>query len=131
MTINALWIPAWYELDPSIVVGVAEEFVFHQTAANEALKFYSGAKENDAVKATGTISAIKHNVLGDIESVDAQGLDYTLVLQDGRRLLVNAEENPGLVYEWVDDSWQPSDMVITDWTLTVQFASLSPLTPIK
>ncbi len=36
MTINALWIPAWYELDPSIVVGVAEEFVFHQTAANEA-----------------------------------------------------------------------------------------------
>ena len=131
MTINALWIPAWYELDPSIVVGVTEEFVFHKTAAYEALKFYSGAKENDAVKATGTISAIKHNVLGDIESVDAQGLDYTLVLQDGRRLLVNAEENPGLVYEWVDDSWQPSDMVITDWTLTVQFASLSPLTPIK
>lgn len=131
MTINALWIPAWYELDPSIVVGVTEEFVFHKTAANEVLKFYSGAKENDAVKAIGTISAIKHNVLGDIESVDAQGLDYTLVLQDGRRLLVNAEENPGLVYEWVDDSWQPSDMVITDWTLTVQFASLSPLTPIK
>lgn len=131
MTINALWIPAWYELDPSIVVGVTEEFVFHKTAANEALKFYSGAKENDAVKATGTISAIKHNVLGDIESVDAQGLDYTLVLQDGRRLLVNAEEKPGLVYEWVDDSWQPSDMVITDWTLTVLFASLSPLTPIK
>lgn len=68
---------------------------------------------------------------GDIESVDAQGLDYTLVLQDGRRLLVNAEENPGLIYEWVDDSWQPSDMVIIDWTLAVQFASLSPLTPKK
>jgi len=131
MTINALWIPAWYELDQSIVVGVTEEFVFHKTVANEALTFYSGAKGSDAVKAAGTISAIKHNVLGDIESVDAQGLDYTLVLQDGRRLLVNAEENPGLIYEWVDDSWQPSDMVITDWTLAVQFASLSPLTPKK
>ena len=131
MTINALWIPAWYELDPSIVVGVAEEFVFHKTAANEALKFYSGKEGGDAVKATGTISAIHHSVLGDIESVDAQGLDYTLVLRDGRRLLVNAEENPGLIYEWVDDSWQPSDMVITDWQLTVTFAALSPLTPKK
>lgn len=127
MTINALWIPAWYELDPSIVVGVTEEFVFHQTAANEALKFYCGAKEDAAVKAKGTIATIRHSVLGDIESVDTQGLDYTIVLKDGRRLLVNAEEVPGLLYEWVDDSWQPSDMLVADWTLQIQFSSLSPL----
>ncbi|PIW61716.1 hypothetical protein [Shewanella sp. CG12_big_fil_rev_8_21_14_0_65_47_15] len=130
MTMNALWIPAWYELDPSLVVGVTEEFIFHKPAANEALKFYSGAKGAQAVKATGTISAIHHNVLGDIESVDAQGLDYTLVLKDGRRLLVNAEEDPGLIYEWVDESWQPSDMVVVDWQLEVKLTSLSPLTPI-
>ena len=58
--------------------------------------------------------------------MDAQGLDYTIVLKDGRRLLVNAEEDPGLLYEWVDDSWQPSEMVIQDWQLEVKFASLSP-----
>lgn len=130
MTMNALWIPAWYELDPSLVVGVTEEFIFHKPATNEALRFYSGAKGNPAVKATGTISAIHHNVLGDIESVDAQGLDYTLVLKDGRRLLVNAEEDPGLIYEWVYESWQPSDMVVDDWQLAVKLTSLSALTPI-
>lgn len=129
MTINALWIPAWYELDPSIVVGVTEQFVFHKPANNETLRFYSGAKAGDAVKATGAIAAIHHAVLGAIESVDAQGLDYTLVLQDGRRLLVNAQEEPGLLYEWVDDSWQPSEIGIADWRLEVKFASLSPLSP--
>ncbi|AAN57427.1 hypothetical protein HRJ35_01170 [Shewanella oneidensis MR-1] len=127
MAMNALWIPAWYELDPSIVVGVTEEFVFHKPATNEALRFYSGAKETEVVKATGEIASIHHQVLGDIDSVDAQGLDYTIVLKDGRRLLVNAEEEPGLIYEWVDDSWQPSEMVIQDWQLEVKFASLSPL----
>ncbi|MCG9964707.1 hypothetical protein [Shewanella cutis] len=126
MAMNALWIPAWYELDPSIVVGVTEEFIFHKPATNEALRFYSGAKKTEAVKATGAIASIHHKVLGDIDSVDAQGLDYTIVLKDGRRLLVNAEEDPGLLYEWVDDSWQPSEMVIQDWQLEVKFASLSP-----
>ncbi|MGL5359660.1 MAG: hypothetical protein ACRDBI_08100 [Shewanella sp.] len=127
MTINALWIPAWYEQDPSIVVGVTEQFVFHKPANNEPLRFYSGAMPSDAVKATGAIAAIYHSVLGAIESVDAQGLDYTLVLKDGRRLLVNAQEEPGLLYEWVDDSWQPSDIAIADWHLEVKFAALSPL----
>lgn len=130
MTMNALWIPAWYELDPSLVVGVTEEFIFHKPATNEALIFYSGAKGNPAVKALGTISAIHHNVLGDIESVDAQGLDYTLVLKNGHRLLVNAEEDPGLIYEWIDESWQPSDMVVVDWQLAVKLTLLSPLMPI-
>ncbi|MCH1931122.1 hypothetical protein L9G16_13105 [Shewanella sp. A25] len=126
MAMNALWIPAWYERDPSIFVGVTEEFVFHQPASNEALRFYSGAEDAVAVKATGAISSIHHKVLGDIESVDAQGLDYTLVLKDGRRLLVNADDDPGLIYEWVDDSWQRSEMVIQDWQLDVKFTSLSP-----
>ncbi|ABM23087.1 hypothetical protein N5094_18670 [Shewanella putrefaciens] len=130
MTINALWIPAWYELDPSIVVGVTEEFIFHKPTTNGALRFYSGAENIDAVRATGAISSIYHAVLGDIESVDAQGLDYTIVLKDGRRLLVNAEEDPGLIYEWVDDSWQPSEMTISDWQLEVKFTSLSPLTSV-
>ncbi|QYJ79070.1 hypothetical protein [Shewanella acanthi] len=126
MAMNALWIPAWYERDPSIFVGVTEEFVFHKPASHEALRFYSGAEDTAAVKATGAISSIHHKVLGDIESVDAQGLDYTLVLKDGRRLLVNADDDPGLIYEWVDESWQRSEMVIQDWQLDVKFTSLSP-----
>lgn len=125
MTMKALWIPAWYELDPSIVVGVTEEFVFHKPTPEGALRFYSGEKGELAVKATGAIASIHHQILGDIESVDAQGLDYTIVLKDGRRLLVNAEEDPGLIYEWVDESWQPSEMSIQDWQLDVKFTSLS------
>ncbi|AVV84239.1 hypothetical protein SPWS13_2479 [Shewanella putrefaciens] len=45
-------------------------------------------------------------------------------------MLVNAEEDPGLIYEWVDDSWQPSEMTISDWQLEVKFTSLSPLTSV-
>lgn len=127
MTINALWIPAWYELDPSLVVGATDKFVFHPAVENEALTFFSAVHTADAMAATGTIKAIFHAVLGEIESVDTQGLDYTFVLKDGRRLLVNAEDEPGLIYEWLDDSWQRSDMRIRDWQLAVQFSSLSPL----
>lgn len=128
MTINALWIPAWYELDPSIVVGVTDNFIFHKPVNNETLRFYSGARDTQAVRATGVISTIYHKVLGEIESIDTQGLDYTLVLKDGHRLLVNAEEAPGLIYEWVDGNWQPSDMVVIDWQVEVKFTTLSPLT---
>src|SRR5262249_60025995 len=53
----------------------------------------------DAVIASGTIAAIRHSELGEVRKVDTRGLDYTITLAHGSELTVNAEEEPGKMYE--------------------------------
>jgi hypothetical protein len=127
----AAWIPGWYELDQSLVVGQADEFAFWRVIplhlrAPQRLVFYNSIwHPEDALIARGTVTAIRHPELGAIRKVDTHGLDYAITLADGNELLVNAEENPGKLYERAGEEWRESLRMVSDWRLVVELASLS------
>jgi hypothetical protein len=88
---------------------------------------------DDVLLACGTIVAISHTDLGEIREVDTRGLDYTIHLADGTTLCVNAEEEPGTLYEPTEEksprlAWARSSRVVDDWRFVVKFNSLDPLT---
>jgi hypothetical protein len=77
------------------------------------------------VVASGTIAAIRHSELGAVRKVDTRGLDYALTLTDGTELLVNAEEEPGKLFERAGGQWVALPRVVSDWRFVVEFKSLS------
>ena len=129
------WVPGWYALDPSLEVGLSAEFAFWRVVPDhlrgpERLVLYNDLwHPQDAVVARGTIAAIRHPELGAIRKVDTRGLDYTLTLADGTELLVNAEEEPGQLFERAGEQWRESALVVSDWRFVVEFESLSEPKP--
>ena len=106
------WTPDWYELDWNIIVGDTDLFTVNGGS------FLNGyMREEEAAEAVRLkILSITHPVLGDVKGIVAIGLDYTVYLGDGRVLTVNAEEDPGHIYD--------SSLVIDDWTCEVKAAVL-------
>lgn len=129
------WVPGWYELDPPLEVGQSDQFAFWRMTPDhirgpERLVFYNTLwQSEDAVVASGRIVAIRHPELGAVRKVDTRGLDYTLTLADGTELLVNAEEEPGKLYERTGERWAESTRVVSDWRFVVEFESLSEPRP--
>lgn len=99
------WIPQWYELDWTVVVGDIDWFILSQD------RFINGFvhDEDDATKLK--IKSITHPVLGDVRGIITIGLDYTIYLCNGEILTINAEEEPGKIYE--------SKYKVDDWTFVV------------
>lgn len=101
----AAWVFGWYPYDPPLEVGQSGWFLFWRDApahlrGPEPLVLYSArAGLGDYAEATGTVIAIRHPQLGEIQSVWTGGLDYTVTLADGKELTVNADEEPGRVFE--------------------------------
>jgi hypothetical protein len=132
---RAAWIPAWYELDPQLEVGLEGEFVFWRVVPDhlhdcERLVLYNDLRRReDGIFASGKIIAIRHPELGGVRKVDTRGLDYTITLSDGTRLVVNAEENPGKIYEGKPGAWVESRRIVTNWRFEVEFESLSEFSP--
>lgn len=130
---QAVWIPGWYALDQSLEIGVEDEFVFWRVTAytlgnSRGLVFYNTVwHEGDGVFGTGRILTIRHPELGDIRKIDTRGLDYTITLMDGAELLVNAEEEPGKIFDGQPGDWTESKRVILDWQCAVTFDALSEL----
>lgn len=131
--VHAAWIPGWYELDQPLEIGVEDEFVFWRVVPDYLLDsadlvFYNTLwHEGDGVFGTGRILMIQHPELGDIRKIDTRGLDYTITLMDDSELLVNAEEEPGKMYEGRPGNWTESKRVISDWQCAVAFEPLSEL----
>jgi hypothetical protein len=72
---------------------------------------------------------IAHPQLGTILEVDTKGLDDTFVLVDGRRLIVDAEEELGKLFVQPGEGWRRETPSIECWDLLVEIADLTPLQP--
>ncbi len=125
-TQNALWTPGWYELDQTLVVGERQKFWFFQTPPEECnslgedvdLVFYNqlDSTTNCTVR-YARIVEMHHPQLGQLLRVDTDGLDYIFFPVEGEEIVVNAEEEPGTVYE--------SKVEVDDWSVFVTLDEVS------
>ncbi len=121
--VSALWRPAWQALDQALQVGSHGSFWLCPLTAESTYgptdvtrEFCRGLPGSAAaICFQGTILAIEHPQLGSFVAVDTHGLDYRFLLADGRELVVNAEESPGLCVT--------PGITVQDWTLLVQLQS--------
>ena len=67
--------------------------------------------------------------MGAVRKVDTRNLDYTITLADGTELRVNAEEEPGKLYERAGEQWRRSSKVVGNWRFVVEFEALSEPRP--
>jgi len=98
----AIWIPAWYELDQSIVLNDRDVFSFrmkrNQGDASEPLLFANAFGDQLLFEAEATVRRIKHSLFGELRAILAEGLDYSLITSEGSCIRIEAEESPGYVY---------------------------------
>ena len=110
---TATWIPGWYELDQTLCVGERQKLWFFHTPP-EDLVADSGASDaqtpdfvffnqldsttNCQVRFAKVVEMI-HPVLGPLSKIDTDGCDYIFFPVDGEEVVVNAEEEPGNVYD--------------------------------
>jgi len=124
---TAIWIPGWYELDQTLVLGQRQKFWFFESppesmatenADDGGLVFFnkSDVSEN-CVARFARIDEVSHPQLGAILRVDTDGLDYIFFPVEGEEVIVNAEEEPGLAYEM--------EPPISDWSLQVKLSEVS------
>ena len=123
----ALWSPGWYELDQSVAVGNRQRFWFFQNppadldhAESFDFVFFNenSTSSNVQVREANVVS-IEHEQLGKLSRIDAEGLDYTFTQENGKNVVVNAEEDPGTVYD--------APLIILDWSVQVGLSDVSPI----
>lgn len=104
------WEPDWYELDQSIVVGDIDLFYLTKDNLYFENGLSSSGKYENEVKAE--ILKITHPELGEIRGIITIGLDYSIYLSDETVIIVNAEENPGEIFN--------PQYVVSEWSFDVQ-----------
>ncbi len=124
-TQSALWNPGWYELDQTLVAGETSRFWFFQTppsdfpqVENFDFVFYNqmASASNIQVREARVVS-ITHPQIGELKRIDTDGLDYIFYPVEGREIIVNAEEDPGTVYD--------APLIITEWSVQVHLGGVS------
>ncbi len=131
--IQAVWYPSWYNLDQSLEVGKESEYALFRCVP-EYLKefgdhvFFNESygvtwKPTDVRRVKAMVKSITNSVLGAILRIDtSERFDYTITLADGTELLVNAEEEPGKLYERRGGEWVESTRVVDDWRMDVELS---------
>jgi hypothetical protein len=100
----------FYELDQAIAVGDDREFCFfvdpHFAAApgspvcpGMVLVFANTVGHEGQVRHRCAIRSITHPVLGDVRSIDTDGLEYRVNLASGEVVVIDAEEDVGTIAE--------------------------------
>ncbi|SFE98990.1 hypothetical protein [Paracidovorax wautersii] len=120
----ALYKFRFYELDQPIEVGADRNFDFfvdpHYAAAmnapiqNDMTLVFANTLLGPAIHTANyrcKILSITHLQLGEVQSIDTHGLDYTVKLADGRAFVVNAEEHPGKI--------EQSPVEVSDWAFLI------------
>lgn len=102
------WKPQWYELDQSIVVGDVDLFYL----SKDTLYFANGFAGDNDCEVKAKILNINHLELGDIKGIITIGLVYSIYLNDGNTIIVNAEESPGDI--------ENSKYVVREWGFDVE-----------
>lgn len=102
------WNPFWYGLDQSIVVGDTDLFYLQR----DVQSFANGPVSIKDREVEAEILEIAHPILGQIRGIVTEELDYSLFLNNGKRIVINAEEEPGQM-----DNQQLS---IADWCMEVK-----------
>lgn len=127
---NAVWSPAWYELDQSLQLGERKKFWFFQHPPESTrlpdevepvqLVFFNqlDSSENCCVR-YARIVEMQHPQIGPLLKVDTDGLDYIFYPALGEEIVVNAEEAPGTTYTG------KSGQEIRDWTVFVKLTEVS------
>jgi len=87
------WNAAWYELDQSIVVGDIDLFYL----SKDKCYFCNGFRGNYDCEIKAEILSIRHPELGDVKGIIAIGFCYSIYLNDGNEIIVEAEEYPGYI----------------------------------
>jgi hypothetical protein len=132
---RALWRPGWYRLDQPIGVGQFGRFAFFDPAAEPSsqppipesgfaggpieLQFFNRtiSDEKHPLFRFARVLEIIHPQLGPLERVDTSGLDYVFKPAEGEEIYVNAEEEPGVAYDF--------DQPVGDWSLLVTLDDVS------
>lgn len=132
---RALWRPGWYRLDQPIGVGQFGRFAFFDPAAEPSsqpplpenglaggpveLQFFNRTitDEKHPLFRFARVLEIIHPQLGPLERVDTSGLDYVFKPAEGEEIYVNAEEEPGVAYDF--------DQSVGDWSLLVTLDDVS------
>lgn len=144
---RALWRPGWYKLDQPIGVGQFSRFAFFapehsslgsqrsvtsdQAGTSQAdlnqeftgspldLQFFNRtiSETHQPLFRFARVLEIVHPILGPLERVDTSGLDYVFKPVGGEEIFVNAEEEPGVAYDF--------EQPISDWSLLVTLDDVS------
>jgi|GEM_PF-1042415 hypothetical protein len=144
---RALWRPGWHQLDQPIGVGQFSRFAFfapeHSSRQSSNLPDQKQAMAgqvdlnqefagspldfqffNRTISETqhplfrfARVLEILHPILGPLERVDTSGLDYVFKPVGGDEIFVNAEEEPGVAYDF--------DQPVADWSLLVTLDDVS------
>lgn len=102
------WEPYWYELDQSVVVGDVDLFYLSE----DHRSLVNGGAGKDDCEVRAKIKRITHPELGEVKGIITIGLDYSIHLDGGALIVVNAEERPGKI--------QDPSYVVTEWAFDVR-----------
>jgi hypothetical protein len=123
---KALWTPGWYELDQTLVLGERQKYWFFNEPPEECVKpgddvdlvFYNQLDSSkNCVVRYARIAEMVHPQLGQLLRVDTDGLDYIFFPVEGEEIVVNAEEEPGSIYN--------GGQQIDDWSVLVKLTEVS------
>ncbi len=121
--VRAVWKPGWHRLDQSIEVGQRDRFWFDTAQGSKdvdrKLNFFNKASsvETTSEVRKAVVVSIAHPTLGLLNKIDTAGMDYVLTMSDGRQFIVNAEEDPGMIYD--------EEVNVDDWKVEVTLSDVS------
>ena len=123
---TALWVPGWYELDQTLVLSERQKLWFFQTPPAELethgptpdFVFFNqlDSTTNCQVRFARVVKMV-HPQMGALQRIDTDGCDYLFFPVDGEEIVVNAEEEPGQIYD--------SDLTVDQWVVQVTLEEVS------